>query len=178
MATKNTLRERLDSGEFRWLLYLAVGLMGVGLVLIALGLTVVPGPLLLVGLLPLGGGFWLFRAYFPKTKTIIRRRVPRAVRDEVWRAYNGNKLDGRCYVCPQEIAYASFELAHDIPLSEGGTDAIENLRPICGKCNKAMGTMRLEDYRLKYYPNVEPLKRARRRRAVRKTRETDSQPSG
>ena len=33
----------------------------------------------------------------------------------------------------------NFEVGHNIPESKGGATDINNLRPICSKCNRSMG---------------------------------------
>jgi hypothetical protein len=33
----------------------------------------------------------------------------------------------------------TFEVGHNVPRSKGGTDNLDNLRPICSSCNKSMG---------------------------------------
>ena len=46
---------------------------------------------------------------------------------------------GKCYACEyNEIRSAHFECAHVIAVANDGPDTIENLRPVCGECNKSM----------------------------------------
>ena len=47
----------------------------------------------------------------------------------------------RCHLCGQQIAsYAEMEADHVVPRSQGGSDALDNLRPAHGHCNQRRGT--------------------------------------
>jgi len=67
--------------------------------------------------------------------------VPKALREQVWLNYVGKKFERKCLVtwCENDISVFNFEVGHNIPESKGGTLDIENLRPICSKCNRSMG---------------------------------------
>lgn len=74
--------------------------------------------------------------------TVFRKRdriVP-ALRDKVWKIYNGNALTGKCPWCDCEITKKDCHMAHDLAHSKGGDETIDNLYPCCGKCNLSMGT--------------------------------------
>ena len=43
-----------------------------------------------------------------------------------------------------------FESGHNIPESKGGTLNIDNLRPICAKCNRSMG----DDYTIDEFSRI------------------------
>ena len=66
--------------------------------------------------------------------------IPRALREQVWRTYIGKKFEHKCIVtwCENIISVFDFETGHVIPESKGGTLNIDNLRPICSKCNRSM----------------------------------------
>ncbi len=69
-------------------------------------------------------------------------------REKVWLTFMGNKAKGNCYCCEEkEITPFHFEAGHVIPKAFGGSDDVENLRPICSPCNKGMGTENLYDYK-------------------------------
>lgn len=67
--------------------------------------------------------------------------VPKALREQVWLNYVGKKFERKCLVtwCENDISVFNFEVGHNIPESKGGTLDIDNLRPICSKCNRSMG---------------------------------------
>ena len=67
--------------------------------------------------------------------------IPRALREQVWRTWIGKKFEHKCLVtwCENIISVFDFETGHNVPESKGGTLSIDNLRPICAKCNRSMG---------------------------------------
>lgn len=71
---------------------------------------------------------------------IPRKAIPKALREEVWRRYIGTKYESKCTIgwCTNTITPFDYEVGHNIPHSKGGTTTIENLRPICSRCNKSM----------------------------------------
>ena len=73
-------------------------------------------------------------------KIKISRQLPRALREQVWLKYNGPIFEKTCYVpwCSNIINVFDFTVGHDVPKSKGGTDSIENLKPICNRCNASM----------------------------------------
>lgn len=69
-----------------------------------------------------------------------RHRIVPALRDKVWKIYNGNSLTGKCPFCDCEISKKDCHMAHDLSHSEGGDETVDNLYPCCGGCNLSMGT--------------------------------------
>lgn len=70
-----------------------------------------------------------------------KAKIPASLKAEVWQRFVGGNFSSKCYVawCHAHITPFTFEAGHNIPESKGGETVIENLRPICAKCNKAMG---------------------------------------
>lgn len=71
-----------------------------------------------------------------------KKKIPLALREQVWLLYFGDRnFKNKCYVqwCENHITPFTFEVGHNVPESKGGTIDIDNLRPICSKCNKSMG---------------------------------------
>ena len=68
-------------------------------------------------------------------------KLPKALREQVWKVYFGNSFNHKCWVqwCKNIVTPFTFEVGHNVPRSKGGTDDIDNLRPICSGCNKSMG---------------------------------------
>ena len=71
----------------------------------------------------------------------VKAKIPKAIREEVWRTYNQQHYEAKCYVtwCTNKITVFNYEVGHNIPESKGGSLAIKNLRPICSRCNSSMG---------------------------------------
>ena len=71
------------------------------------------------------------------------RYVPKHLRREVWLKYNGKTWESKCTVkwCTNVYDFSSstWHIGHNIPASKGGSNTIENLRPICSDCNLGMG---------------------------------------
>ena len=79
-------------------------------------------------------------------------KVPKAVHDSTWKKYMGDKTEGKCYCCRIEtITVFNFEVGHNKARSKGGSDDIDNLRPICKTCNTSMGTQSIESFRAKHF---------------------------
>jgi len=71
-----------------------------------------------------------------------KKKIPLAMREQVWILYLGEKnFKNKCNViwCENTITPFTFEVGHNVPESKGGQTCIDNLRPICSKCNKSMG---------------------------------------
>lgn len=70
------------------------------------------------------------------------KKLPAAIREQAWLLYCGDKFfKHKCLVewCETIITPFTFEVGHNVPKSKGGTNDLDNLRPICSKCNKSMG---------------------------------------
>ena len=93
----------------------------------------------------------LFGFEEPRTRSPRKKYTP-GQKMEVWTKYIGNKPKGQCFVeCGTTITFGKFELGHDKSRNDGGTDNIANLRPICGDCNRDMGTMSITTYKRKLH---------------------------
>lgn len=70
-----------------------------------------------------------------------KTKIPTAVREQCWTATMGENYKSKCYVawCNNMINVFDFHVGHDIPESKGGTLDINNLKPICARCNLSMG---------------------------------------
>lgn len=59
----------------------------------------------------------------------------------------GDVFSGECYTgCKSEITIFNFECGHIISVKEGGSNMIDNLKPICGACNKSMGAGNMAEF--------------------------------
>ena len=86
---------------------------------------------------------------------VVRKRkekIPAAVRKIVWNTYIGReKTSEKCFCCNSElITLSNFECGHVLSERDGGEPTIQNLRPICGFCNKSIGACHMEDFMKRY----------------------------
>lgn len=73
----------------------------------------------------------------------IKVKIPRALREQLWLTQIGKKYSAKCktYWCENIITVFDFQCGHDIPESKGGATVIENLVPICARCNLSMSNV-------------------------------------
>jgi len=83
-----------------------------------------------------------------------RTQLPVTVRHAVWNAWMGGAAVGAgpCHVCSRVITQQDFECGHVVPVARGGSDAIDNLRPICRSCNRSMGVTVLTTFQKMHFP--------------------------
>ncbi len=74
----------------------------------------------------------------PKQK---KKRIPAALREQVWLHRMGKVFEGKCPTtwCQNTITVFDFQSGHNIPESKGGPTTLENLIPLCSRCNLSMG---------------------------------------
>ena len=84
-----------------------------------------------------------------------KQKVPQVLREKMFDEYTGRDARRfKCFCCRiQDITVLSAECGHVIAEARGGTMTIENLRPICSKCNKQMSTKFMTTYMSKYFPH-------------------------
>jgi hypothetical protein len=70
----------------------------------------------------------------------MNKNIPKALREQVWLKYFGPVFEYKCYInwCKNKINVFNFECGHNIPRSKSGKTDINNLIPICTRCNKSM----------------------------------------
>jgi 5-methylcytosine-specific restriction endonuclease McrA len=66
--------------------------------------------------------------------------IPQALREQVWITHFGMRFKHKCYIswCRNTITVFDFHVGHNIPRSLNGPTILENLRPICSRCNLSM----------------------------------------
>lgn len=75
------------------------------------------------------------------------KTIPKPLREKVWRKDN-KTIQSICPICNQnEITAFNFECGHILAESKGGKLTIDNLRAICGSCNKSMGTRNMNEFK-------------------------------
>jgi 5-methylcytosine-specific restriction endonuclease McrA len=69
-----------------------------------------------------------------------KQNIPKAIREQCWLNTIGKNYESKCYVkwCQNKMTVFDFHVGHDIPESKGGTLDINNLKPICARCNLSM----------------------------------------
>jgi 5-methylcytosine-specific restriction endonuclease McrA len=69
-----------------------------------------------------------------------KHKIPKAVREQVWIINMGRAFEAKCKTtwCNNTITVFDFESGHNIPESKGGPTTIENLIPLCSRCNTSM----------------------------------------
>jgi 5-methylcytosine-specific restriction endonuclease McrA len=77
----------------------------------------------------------------PKKTRARKQAIPARLREAVWTTYMDKVFEGKCTVlwCKNRITVFDFQCGHDIPESKGGATTIQNLKPICARCNLSMG---------------------------------------
>jgi len=70
-----------------------------------------------------------------------KQKIPKALREQVWITNFGKIFEHRCYIkwCTNKINVFDYHVGHNIPESKGGKMCLENLKPICARCNQSMG---------------------------------------
>ena len=68
--------------------------------------------------------------------------IPKALREALWLKYFGKEFESKCCVkwCPNSITVYDFQAGHNVPESKGGATTLDNLVPICSRCNLSMGS--------------------------------------
>ena len=71
---------------------------------------------------------------------MVKEKIPKAIREQVWIQNLGRVFEHKCHVrwCQNVITVFDFHVGHDKPESRGGTLDLNNLRPICARCNLSM----------------------------------------
>ena len=72
--------------------------------------------------------------------TYQKAHIPKALREQVWIQYYGPIFHNKCPTrwCQNRVNVFDFQVGHNVPESKGGSTTIDNLIPICGRCNLSM----------------------------------------
>lgn len=74
-----------------------------------------------------------------------RNNIPVSKRHKVWEI-TSNGYNGKCYCCHDFINFNNFEAGHVVPYSEFNKDSLDNLVPLCKKCNRNMSNCHLYEW--------------------------------
>lgn len=84
-----------------------------------------------------------------------RKSIPKVLKNLVWDTNIGEECgNGECYCCAKKINSKHFETGHIIAVNKGGTNTLDNLKPICSCCNKSMGTMNMDIFKHTYMTHI------------------------
>ena len=80
--------------------------------------------------------------------------MPKTLKQQVWdKRFGADAGTGKCYCCKYTtIRMDDFQAGHVTARSKGGSTTIDNLEPICARCNDDMKTMNLYEYQAKFHP--------------------------
>ncbi len=69
-----------------------------------------------------------------------KQKIPKAIREAIWLRDYGHSFEGKCQTswCSNTINAWDFQAGHNVPESKGGKTVIENLIPLCSRCNLSM----------------------------------------
>ncbi len=75
-------------------------------------------------------------------KDYKKQTIPKALREQCWLHNFGKKYEHSCYIkwCSNKISVFDFHVGHNIPECKGGKLCLENVKPICSRCNQSMGS--------------------------------------
>ena len=78
----------------------------------------------------------------PAKSDYRKQHIPKALREQCWVHNFGKKYEHKCYIkwCSNKITVFDFHVGHNIPECKGGKLCLENVKPICSRCNHSMGS--------------------------------------
>lgn len=82
-----------------------------------------------------------------------KKAIPKSLKMLVWHTYIGKEVGlAKCLCCKnKEITQMDFDCGHVVAESRGGVTTVNNMRPICAKCNRSMKAMDMNDFIEKYF---------------------------
>jgi 5-methylcytosine-specific restriction endonuclease McrA len=81
-----------------------------------------------------------------------RKSIPAPIKKMMWEKYVSKELRmGKCFCCQdKDILETDCHAGHVISDKDGGRVELDNLRPICAKCNLSMGSENMYQFIVKY----------------------------
>ena len=75
-----------------------------------------------------------------------KAKIKAALREQVWLRHSGPVFTSKCQTrwCNNDINVFNFQCGHIQAESKGGPTTVENLVPLCSRCNQSMGTTHLD----------------------------------
>ena len=86
-------------------------------------------------------------------------KISDALKTSVWNKYIGVFVGmNKCLCCDiNEINQRNFHTGHIVSEVNKGATNVENLRPICSKCNLSMGSRHMRDFQKENFPKAKPV---------------------
>lgn len=83
-----------------------------------------------------------------KMRSKRKAKIHTALREQVWLRYAGPNFQTKCATrwCQNQINVFNFQCGHLQAESLGGATTLENLTPLCARCNLSMGTMHMDQW--------------------------------
>jgi 5-methylcytosine-specific restriction endonuclease McrA len=84
-----------------------------------------------------------------------KKKIPKALAEQVWITAMGHRFEGKCRVswCKNKISVFDYECGHNVPESKGGKTTLDNLVPICARCNRSMSdTYTIDEWTRRFAP--------------------------
>lgn len=80
--------------------------------------------------------------------TACREKISEAMRNRIWEEYlDGKAYVAKCWCCRRkDISRKEYHAGHIVAVVHGGTNVIQNLRPICADCNLDMKETNMFQY--------------------------------
>lgn len=80
-----------------------------------------------------------------------KKKITKVLKKAVWKKESTSLDFGICWCCEEQIEFDNFECGHIIPECMGGKTELDNLEPICSKCNKDCGIENMNIYKNALY---------------------------
>src|SRR5277367_708046 len=81
-----------------------------------------------------------------------RKSIPAPIKKIMWETYISKELRiGKCFCCQKtDILETDCHAGHIISDKDGGKIEVDNLRPVCAKCNQSMGSKNMYEFISEY----------------------------
>ncbi len=89
-----------------------------------------------------------FKSTINVVPKIRKNKIPAALREQVWIHNCGRNFEMKCPVrwCKNTINVFDFQCGHKHAEAQGGPTILDNLIPLCQRCNQSMGTMHFDEW--------------------------------
>jgi 5-methylcytosine-specific restriction endonuclease McrA len=88
-----------------------------------------------------------------------KHNIPKALREQVWLVKVGRVFEAKCKVvwCTNKMTVFDYQCGHNVPESKGGATTLDNIVPICSRCNVSMGNQySIDEWNAKFATQTRP----------------------